>query len=130
MSSASSSYRSLLIYGLCVPLAVLLGYQMASPLDFTTFIVLGLVLFLLMIPLLLRWHFVWLIASWNMCVVLFLLPGQPQVGMVLAWVSLMISIVQYILNRKLRFLHVPMVVRPLILLAVVVLVPSRCTGCL
>src|SRR6266567_920436 len=128
MTSASSLYRSLLIYGLCVPLAVLLGYRMASPLDFTTFIVVGLVLFLLMIPLLLRWHFVWLIASWNMCVVLFFLPGQPQVGMVLAWLSLMISIVQYILNRKLRFLHVPTVVRPLIFLAVVILITAACTG--
>ena len=128
MTSASSLFRSLLIYGLCLPLAVLLGYQMASPLDFTTFIMVGMVLFLLMIPLLLRWHFVWLIASWNMCVVLFFLPGQPQVGMVLAWLSLMISVVQYILNRKLRFLHVPTVVRPLIFLAVVVLITAACTG--
>ena len=128
MTSAPSLFRSLLIYGLCVPLAVLLGYRMASPLDFTTFIVLGLVLFLLMIPLFLRWHFVWLIACWNMCVVLFFLPGQPQAWMVLAWLSLMISVVQYILNRKLRFLHVPTVARPLILLAVVVLITAGCTG--
>src|SRR5215510_6832107 len=92
--------RSLIIYAVCVPLALILGYLISTPYDFTSFTVVGLVLFFLVLPLLLRWHHVWLIVSWNMSVVLFFLPGRPLVWLPLAWISLMISIVAYTLNRK------------------------------
>ena len=66
MTTASSPLvRSLLIYSICLPLAVILGYMLANPLDPTTFGVVGLVLFLLLTPALLRWHHTWLIATWN-----------------------------------------------------------------
>jgi len=82
MTNASSLFRSLLVYTICVPLAVFLGYVMATgtsgaawPLfDPTTSIVVGLLLFLLVLPLLLRWHHAWLITSWNFSVVAFFLP--------------------------------------------------------
>src|SRR2546425_10081190 len=98
-TAAYSLFRSLLIYGICVPLALVLGYLISTPYDFTSFTVVGLVLFFLLVPLLLRWHHVWLIASWNMSVVLFFLPGRPVVWLLLAWISFGISVLQYILNR-------------------------------
>ena len=136
MTNASSLFRSLLVYTICVPLAVFLGYVMATgtsgaawPLfDVTTSIVVGLLLFLLILPLLLRWHHAWLITSWNFSVVAFFLPGKPLIWMLLAWLSLTISVMQYILNRKQKFLHVPSVAKPLIFLLLVVLVTARCTG--
>ena len=57
--------RGLLVYGLCLPLAVLLGYLLATPFAFRSFTIVALVLCVLAIPLLLRWHFVILFASWN-----------------------------------------------------------------
>src|SRR5438876_716257 len=72
-TAAFSLFRSLLIYSICVPLALILGYLISTPEDITSFTVVGLVLFFLLVPLLLRWHHVWLIASWNMSVVLFFL---------------------------------------------------------
>ena len=36
MSNAPALFRSLLVYGLCLPLAVFLGYLLATPLDITT----------------------------------------------------------------------------------------------
>src|SRR5437899_9505419 len=114
--------RSLIIYGICMPLAMVLGYMMASPYDLTTlsvpFFVVGSVLFCLLLPLLLRWHHPWLIATWNMTVVLFFLPGRPLVWLVLAWISFGIAFVQYIMNRKHRFLEAPTLARPLIFLVV------------
>ena len=41
-TAADSLFRSLLIYSICVPVALILGYMMATPYDFSTFaVVLG-----------------------------------------------------------------------------------------
>src|SRR5258707_12730535 len=125
MTSASTFLRSLLIYSICLPLAVFLGYLMATPLDVTTFAAVGLVFFVLTFPLFLRWHHIWLIASWNLGAVLFFLPGRPPPWLAMAAMSLSIAVFQYILNRRLRFLHAPQIARPLLFLAVVVLVTAK-----
>ena len=128
MSNVSSLLRSLFVYTICIPLAVILGYLMANPFDFATFGVVGLVLFLLFVPLLLKWHHTWLIASWNTSAILFFLPGKPPIWLLLAWLSLFIGVGQYILNRQLKFLAAPSIAKPLLFLTLVVLVTARCTG--
>src|SRR5438552_19084488 len=100
ITASFSLFRSLLIYSICVPLALVLGYLITTPYDFTSFTVIGAVLFFLLIPLLLRWHHVWLIAAWNMSVVLFFLPGRPLLCLPLAWICFLISIFHHHLNRK------------------------------
>ena len=128
MTSASLLLRSLIIYGLCLPLAVFLGYLLASPPDMGTLIFVGVLLFILMLPMFLRWHHPWLIASWNMFAVVFFLPGRPAIWMALTAVTLLISGVQYALRRERTFLYVPSLTKPLILLAVVTLVTAELTG--
>jgi len=127
-TAASSLFRSLVIYTICVPLALILGYLISTPDDFASFTVVGLVLFFLLVPLLLRWHHVWLIASWNMSVVLFFLPGKPLVWLALAWISLTIAFVTYIMNRKHKFLNVPELTRPLVLLVLVTIITAQFRG--
>ncbi len=128
MSNVSGLLRALIVYGCCVPLAVIVGYLLATPLDPTTVGVVGVLLFALTIPLFLRWHHPWLIATWNMTAVIFFVPGRPQVWMGIAAISLFIGIVQYTINRNMKFLHVPSVTRPLLFLTVVVLITARLTG--
>jgi len=128
MSNAPALFRSLFVYGLCLPLAVFLGYLLATPMDPTTAVAVEILFFVLAIPLLLRWHHPWLIAVWNSSLLLFFLPGSPPVWMGLAGVSFAISLLQYTLNRKMRFLHAPSVVWPLLLLIAVILVTARLTG--
>lgn len=128
MSNASALFRSLLVYGLCLPLAVFLGYLLANPQDFTTVGVLVAVFSVLVVPLLLHWHHAWLIATWNTTAMLFFLPGKPAVWMGLAAASFTICILQYTLNRKMKFLHAPTVAWPLIFLMLVVLLTARLTG--
>jgi hypothetical protein len=128
MTNAPALFRSLLVYGLCLPLALFLGYLLATPMDATTVMAVEILFFVLAIPLLLRWHHPWLIATWNSTVMLFFLPGRPPVWMGLAAVSFAICILQYTLNRKMRFLHAPSVMWPLLLLVAVILVTARLTG--
>src|SRR5437660_1791688 len=101
MSNALAIIRSLIIYSLCLPLAIFVGYLLAMPMDMGSFTIVVLVLALPLVPVLLRWHHLLLIATWNASMVLFFLPGRPNVWMLLAAVSLTISILQRILNRKL-----------------------------
>ena len=55
MSNPSVLFRSLLIYGACVPDAVFLGFLLAKPLDLFTFAVVGALFLLLLSPLFLRY---------------------------------------------------------------------------
>ena len=128
MTNAPALFRSLLVYGICLPLAVVLGYLLATPLDFTSLGMVVIVFAVLAVPVLLRWHHVWLIALWNTTAVMFIVPGKPPVWMALAAISLGISILQYAINRDMKFLSVPSVVWPLLLLTAVVVVTARLTG--
>src|SRR5689334_58025 len=132
MSSTSSLLRSLLIYSICLPLAIFLGYVIAqegNPVySLSTYIGILPVLFVLILPLLLRWHHGLLIASWNFGAVLYFFPGRPELWMAMAGVSLLISTIQYILDRRNHFLSAPSVTRPLLFLAAVVVVTAVCRG--
>jgi len=128
MTSASLLLRSLIIYGLCLPLAVFLGYLLASPPDLGTLIFVGVLMFILTLPMFLKWHHPWLIASWNMSAAIFFLPGRPQLWMGMTAISLTISIIQYALKRERKFIYVPSLIWPLIFLAAVTLVTAQLTG--
>jgi O-Antigen ligase len=128
MSNAFLLFRSLVIYGICLPLAIFLGYLLATPLDLVTVTVVGLILALLTIPLFLRWHYPWLILFWNMNAMAFFLPGRPQLAMLMCGISLLVSILQHTLNKKIKFIHVPTLAWPLLFLAVIILGTARLTG--
>src|SRR5215472_10186499 len=130
MSNSSTLVRSLVIYGICVPLALFLGYILGGLEDplfllspgSSSFWMVGSIIAVLATPFFLRWHHAWLIASWNVTAVLFFAPGRPQFWMPLVLISFTISLLQHIINPGFRFLRVPSVTRPLIFLVVVVLV--------
>ena len=128
MSDASSLVRSLLIYGICLPLAIILGYVLATPLDMTSFVMLGILFGILIIPIFLQWHYAWLFLFWNTNMMAFFLPGKPSFAMLLCLVSFTISAFQHILNKRLKFIYVPTIAWPLFFLAAVVLITAYLRG--
>lgn len=132
MSNPSVLFRSLVTYGLCIPVALFLGYLLADPqmlLVYRTQTILVAVLLMILIsPLFLKYHQPWLIASWNMSTVLFFLPGNPQLWMGFAAISLLIALLQYVLSREHRLLSAPTVTRSLIGIMVVTVVTAFFTG--
>ena len=128
MTSSSTAFRSLIIYVLILPLAAMLGYLLATPLDITSFSMVGFILVLLAIPLLMRWHQVLLFISWNTTAVIFFLPGSPPLWMAMAFISLAFSLVQRALSKDMHFLPATPVVLPLIALAAVVVFTAWQTG--
>ena len=80
--------KSLIVFGVCIPVALLVGYLLATPTDLISFSVVGVVLLVLCIPLFLRWHHSALIFAWNANLTVFFLPGEPSLWMLLAGVIL------------------------------------------
>jgi hypothetical protein len=131
MTSASPLLKTLLIYSICLPLAVFLGYLIASPdptRDYSVWIGIALVISVLVLPLLLKWHREILIASWSGCIGLYFMPGRPELWLAMMWVSFTIALVQSILSPSLKFISVRSITAPLMFLAAVTLVTAKLTG--
>ena len=128
MTNSPTVVRSLLIYVICLPLAILIGYMMASPMEWGSFLTLGTVLAILLLPLLLKFHHPLLMFGWNATMIVFFLPGAPSVWLPLVALSLTISIVRRTIDPGYRFISVREVTMPLIALAVVIFVTAELTG--
>jgi hypothetical protein len=128
MSNVQSLFRSLVIYAVCIPLAVFLGYRLSDPLNRGSFITGALVLMLLCAPLLMRFHYPLMLLSWNLGAVLFFLPGRPQLAFATIALSFAFSITQRILNREMKPISVPALIWPILAIAAVVVITGMCTG--
>jgi hypothetical protein len=120
--------RGILIYVLCLPAAILLGYLLATPTDFNTFAMVLLVFSTLLFPLLLRHHHLFLAFSWNAALIVFFLPGQPPLSLLIAVISLGIAWLERTMRKEKEFIRVPSVAWPLLMMAVVALVTAQATG--
>ena len=128
MNESSNIVKNILIYALCVPLAVFVGYQLTDPFTYSAFGWIGTLLFICAFPLMFRWHHFLLALSFNTIAVVFFIPGRPDLGLVMAALSLGLSILQRTLNRHMPFIWVPQLTRPLIFTVIVVLVTAELTG--
>ena len=128
MASSVSLPRTLLIYALAIPLALMLGYLLTTPLDAPSFFAVLLACFVLSIPILMRYHHALLVASWNAFICIFFLPGQPYLWMLLAVLSLAFTVVNRVLAREKIVLHIPAVTYSLLFLAGVVALTAKITG--
>lgn len=120
--------RLLIVSAVCLLLAIFLGYKLATPDTFETIGIVGLILTALCFPLVLKWHYPFLLFSWNASILVFFLPGQAQLWMLMALVSLFVSVMAYTLNRKVGFQTVPSVNWTLAFLLFVILVTAKFRG--
>jgi hypothetical protein len=119
-------YKVFAAYLFAIPLALLLGFLAASP-DELSFMLIGILLFCLSLPLLITWHHALLIIFWNSAFNAFFLPGQPFFWLVIAAMSFGVSFLNHVMGRR-PFLPVPEMTRPLLLLAVLVLATALYRG--
>src|ERR1041385_5925230 len=120
--------RSWVVMGLCLPLAVLLGYFLAEPLETSSLGVVVLVFSVLSVPLLMKWHHPLLILSWNACIVPMFLPGSLNINLPVALLALFFAVINRAVNLQFRFIQVPSVTRPILFFLAVVLVTAFFTG--
>jgi hypothetical protein len=128
MNSSTAGLRSLIIYAVCVPLAILVGVLMYDPLGYSTVAVIGFLAFILAFPLLVRWHYPLLLLTWSMPCILLFVKGEPNLWLAMGMLTLGISILERALSRDSRFIHVPMVTWPMLCLVGVILFTAKVTG--
>src|SRR6266404_4271602 len=128
MANSINVPRTHLIMGLCLPLAVLVGYFLAQPLESGSIAVIMLVLSLLSVPLLMKWHHPLLILSWNACANPLFLPGRASLWVLMGMISLFFAILARSVNSNRRFLQVPSITNPLLFFAAVVFGTTMLTG--
>jgi hypothetical protein len=87
MASTFTVSRAQVVYSLCLPLAVLLGYFLADPMQSSSMAVVVLVVALLVFPLVMKWYHPLLIFSCNAAFVFTFLPGAPPIWIVAALVG-------------------------------------------
>lgn len=128
MNNTIAIIRSIIIYGLCLPLAVYLGYLLANPANRTSLAIIAVACLLPLIPALMRWHHLLLIVSWNMSMVLFFVQGAPYLWMAMTALSLTLTVLQQVLKRNVVFYGRRSVVLPLLFLAMVIVGTAQLTG--
>jgi O-Antigen ligase len=127
MASTFAVTRNHLILGLCLPLAVLLGYMLADIDDPASRVVIVVALALLAVPALMRWYHPLLILSWNSAAQP-ALPGNPLLWSLMAVLGLFFAVLNRSVNPEHRFAQVPSLTRPMVVLMIVVVGTALLTG--
>ncbi len=121
--------KSLFIFVVCVPLAIILGVMLATPLDRTTMLLVLGGFLLLLTPFFLTGHHTFLILTWNAYINAFFLPGKPYIWMLTTLISSVFIILTVTLNRgKIKLIYVPSIAWPLIALGIVTFITCQLTG--
>lgn len=128
MANTINIPKAHLIMALCLPLAVLLGYFVADPLESGSLAVLVLVLFVLAVPLLMKWHHPMLFLSWNCGLAFYFLPGQPGLWVFITAGSLIFAVLNRSVSERNRFVVIPSLAIPLLVLVGVVVVTAMLSG--
>jgi hypothetical protein len=127
-NNAPALIRSLIIFAICIPLAMGIGYLLAMPADRSTFGFSGLLALIFLTPILLRWHHFLLIAGWNFSMTIFFLPGTPPVWLLLTAISLGISGLHRTINSRAHFISVPELTWPVLFFLAVIIFTAKLTG--
>jgi len=113
---------------LCLPLAVLLGYVLAEPLESGSIAVVVFVLVILSVPVLLKWHHPLLILSWNAAINPIFLPGRAALWLLLSGASMLVAVLNRAVSPGEKLISVPVLNRALLFLAAVVVLTGLLTG--
>lgn len=128
MNNPTAILKSLIVYAICIPLAIFVGYLLTKPLSYESLGMAGILALAMSFPLLIRWHYPLMLLSWNATIVLFFVKGAPKLWLAAVALSLGISVMEHILNRDRRFIRVPQITLPLICMIGVILVTAKLTG--
>src|ERR1700722_14587851 len=105
-ASIAAALRAVVVYGVCAILAIVLGVMMTNPMTYSTLTSIGILCAVLIIPILLRWHYQLMILTWAAPLMMFFIKGDPKLCLVMITLSLAISISERALNQP-RFINVP-----------------------
>ena len=95
-----SFQRTLVTYGVLIPVVLLLGYFIGAPSGARGYMLIALLFCIMMLPLMMNYHHIALVATWNAAFTLGFLPGLPKVWYVVALFSIVLTMMARIVHRK------------------------------
>src|ERR1035441_3045914 len=128
MANAINIPKTHLIMGLSLPLAVLVGYFVAEPMELGSMAVEVFVLVVLSLPLMMKWYYTFLVLAWNAAIYPAFLPGRPALWAMLAFIGLLFAVLSRAVSANARFVFEPSVTKPLLALTAVVVATALMTG--
>jgi hypothetical protein len=128
MASTFTVSRAQVVYSLCLPLAVLVGYFLADPTQSGSMAVVVLVVAALAFPLVMKWYHPLLIFSCNAAFVFSFLPGGPPIWTVAAMLGLFFVVLNRCVDSRRRLLVGGPVAWSLLALGAVVVLTAISTG--
>ena len=117
-----------LVVGLCLPLAVLLGYFIAEPMDLGSLGVVVVVVAVLCVPLMMKWHYPLLLFSCSAPISLWFLPGTPPLWMAAAAMGFVFVVLNRFVDLDRPLMVGGAVAKALAALIIVVVVTAFMTG--
>src|SRR5512135_520173 len=102
MANAINIPKSHLIMGLSLPLAVLLGYFVAEPMELGSLAVVVFVLAVLAVPVLMKCYYPVLVLSWNASFCLAFLPGRLSMWTIMAFIGLLLAVLSRAVSPNAR----------------------------
>jgi O-antigen ligase len=127
MASTFAVTRNHLIFGLCLPLAILLGYLLADARDPASQLIILTIMGVLSVPIFMRWYHPLLVASWFMAAQP-AIPGSPHLWVILSFVGLSYAVLGRSINPEHRFMSAPIITAPLLTLFGILLGTALLTG--
>lgn len=126
-ANVAAALRSLVVYGVCAVVSIVIGVLMTNPMTYTSLGSMGILIAVLLIPILMKWHRPLMLISWSMPVMMFFIKGDPSLFLVMITLSLTATIVERAMGQK-RFFKVPQLTWPLFCLIIVVMITAKLTG--
>jgi hypothetical protein len=120
--------RTLLTYAIILPLAIFIGWNLSGDMTRSSFAVLAVILFFLLLPLILKWHYPVMLFSWSTSITIFFLPGKPTLWMLMAGLNFGLAIFNRIISKKPAFLPAPSITLSLLFLTAVVAWTAKVRG--
>jgi hypothetical protein len=114
--------------GVCLPLAVVVGYFLAQPLQMGSLAVLVLIFSVLCLPLFIKWYHPITILGWNICINPFFFPGQLNLWIITALAGFFFAALNRSVNPERRFISVPSLTKPLLFILIVVMATAMLRG--
>lgn len=128
INNPAAAMRMLITYAICIPVAVIIGYLLANPMDYGTLGFLGLAMAFVLSPVFIKWHYPIMVFSLGAPITCFFLIGQPPLMQVMVFLSLAIAIVERATNSEKQFLRVSSMTWPLLFLLAVIFFTMKLTG--
>ena len=105
-ANVAAALRSLAVYAVCAVLSIVIGVLMTNPMTYSSLGFMGVLIAVLFVPILIKWHHPLMIFSWSMPVMIFFVKGDPSLFLVMITLSLTATIVERAMGQK-RFFNVP-----------------------